>query len=369
MYEQHHIEQLFLELLQVSLGTRDKLSRNPDEAEWGHIFELAEIQTVSGILVDGIDKLPNIQRPPINLLLEWIGITQIIECQYQLHKTIAKKTYDCLKAANLDVAFMKGLVCGARYPHPEHRQCGDIDFVVADKDFYKALNKLEEIGTVDRELVHEHHGMIYVGDVNLEPHYKVHNYQNPKVDNAMQDIFDEVFPQSLVEVNLGELKLPAFPSAFECALLVGHMVNHVYAEGLGMRQVVDFMMFLQKEHEIIKSDDCRRHLKLIRMERAFRIFACLCEDALGMSHELLGLRYSFKEKKYANKLLADILKVGNFGRGADYLGQNRFLVPIRSYFWVFGRCVTLGYLCPAEARWWPVSKFVRYFRGKLLKKR
>ena len=126
---------------------------------------------------------------------------------------------------------------------------------------------------------------------------------------------------------------------------------------------------LQKERDAVMSDDCRRYLEMMRMERAFRIFACLCEDALGMSHELLGLRYSFKEKKFANKLLADILKVGNFGRGADYLGQNRFLVPIKSYFWVFGRCVTLGYLCPAEARWWPVSKFVRYFRGKILKKR
>lgn len=361
--------QLFLELLQVSLGTRDYLSREPSESEWGRIFELAEIQTIAGILIDGIELLPSNQRPPTDLLLEWIGITQIIENQYHVHKAVAQKTYDCLRAGHIDVAFMKGLVCGARYPHPEHRQSGDIDFVVADKDFPKALDKLEEIGTVDREMVHEHHGMVYVGDVNLEPHYKVHNYQNPKVDKAMRDIFDGVFPQSLVEVKVGELMLPAFPPAFECALLVGHMVNHVYAEGLGMRQVVDFMIFLQKEHDTIKTDDCRRYLKMMRMERAFRIFACLCEDALGMSHELLGLRYSFKEKKFANKLLADILKVGNFGRGADYLGQNRFLVPIKSYFWVFGRCVTLGYLCPAEARWWPVSKFVRYFRGKILKKR
>ena len=191
----------------------------------------------------------------------------------------------------------------------------------------------------------------------LEQFFLAHN---PKVDKAMRDIFDGVYPQSLLEVKVGELMLPAFPPAFECALLVGHMVNHVYAEGLGMRQVVDFMIFLQKEHDTIKTDDCRRYLKMMRMERAFRIFACLCEDALGMSHELLGLRYSFKEKKFANKLLADILKVGNFGRGADYLGQNRFLVPIKSYFWVFGRCVTLGYLCPAEARWWPVSKLYRY---------
>lgn len=359
---------LILELLQVAIGTRDALSRGPSAAEWGSLLNESQLQAVSGLCVDGIERLPDNQRPPFDILMQWIGLCQIIETQNALHESVLVKAWGCLRNGGVDVAFMKGLVCGSRYSNPKRRACGDIDFVVAENDFAKTLDQLETVGTVDRELIHEHHGMAFVDDVQLEPHYKVHNYQNPSVDKAMQTLFAEVFPQKLVEIEIGGEKIPVFPPAFECALLVGHMVNHVYAEGLGMRQVVDLMMFIQKEHEIVKSEECQRYLSRMKMERAFRVFSCVCEDYLGMSHELLNLHYRDKEKRFAGKIMADILEVGNFGRGADYLGNKDALRPLRSYLWVVGRCMKLGYLCPAEARWWPVSKFRRFLWKKSMEK-
>ncbi len=358
---------LFLELLQVALGTRGCLSRTPSATEWVELYKASQTQTVVGIMADGLERLPHDQLPMKELLLQWIGMCQIIEAQNALHQSVLIKTRDCLANGGVSVAFMKGLVCGTRYPNPKRRVSGDIDFVVAEKDFDKTLDLLEAIGTVDRELIHEHHGMAFVDDVQLEPHYKVHNYQSPSVDDAMQRMFAEVFPKSLVEVKIGGEKIPAFPPAFECALLVGHMVNHVYAEGLGLRQVVDLMMFIRKEHKNIKAEHCQRYLKMMQMERAFKVFAYVCEEYLGMSHKLLCLEYTAKEKQFAGKLTEDILSVGNFGRGADYLGKEEALMPLRSYLWVVGRCIKLGYLCPAEARWWPVSKFMRFWWKKPLK--
>ena len=53
--------------------------------------------------------------------------------------------------------------------------------------------KLQWIGDVQitESTNKEHHGMAYVDDVILEPHYKVHNFQNPKVDKAMREMFAE----------------------------------------------------------------------------------------------------------------------------------------------------------------------------------
>ena len=359
---------LFLELVQVSLGTRDRLSRTPSTAEWVDLYNASQTQAVVGIMADGLERLPQDQLPKKELLLQWIGLCQMIEAQNALHQSVLIKTRDCLANGGVSVAFMKGLVCGSRYTDPKRRASGDIDFVVAEKDFDKTLDLLEAIGTVDRDLIHEHHGMAFVDEVQLEPHFKVHNFQNPSVDDAMQEMFAEVFPQELIEVEIGGEKIPVFPPAFECALLVGHMVNHVYAEGLGMRQVIDLMMFIQKEHEIVKSEECQRYLSRMKMERAFRVFSCVCEDYLGMSHELLNLNYRDKEKRFAGKIMADILEVGNFGRGADYLGKDKALRPLRSYLWVVGRCIKLGYLCPAEACWWPVSKFRRFLWKKSVEK-
>lgn len=362
-------EALLLELVLVGLGVKNEISHIPSPGEWSRLFELSQVQAVAGLAFVGVQRLGEQRcKPPFELLMEWIGLAEQIKSQNEIHRNVLKKTLLCLKSHNRDVAFMKGLVVGARYPNPFCRQCGDIDFVVAEKDFTKTLDALDTIGRIDRALIHEHHGMAFVDEVQLEPHFKVHNFQNPSVDDAMQEIFAEVFPQELIEVEIGGEKIPVFPPAFECALLVGHMVNHVYAEGLGMRQVIDLMMFIQKEHEIVKSEECQRYLSRMKMERAFRVFSCVCEDYLGMSHELLNLNYRDKEKRFAGKIMADILEVGNFGRGADYLGKEKALRPLRSYLWVVGRCIKLGYLCPAEARWWPVSKFRRFLWKKSMEK-
>lgn len=55
---------LFLELLQVTLGAREKLSNIPSPNEWDAIYEEAQRQAVAGIMVNGLDKLPAPQRPP-----------------------------------------------------------------------------------------------------------------------------------------------------------------------------------------------------------------------------------------------------------------------------------------------------------------
>lgn len=353
---------LFIELLQVALGQRERLSQAPPSYEWEALLEDSIVQTVTGVLLNGIERLPTEQRPETDLLLEWIGEVQIIEALNEHHGKVLQKTYSCLEKGRLKVAFMKGLVCGARYPNPKRRQCGDIDFVVAEKDFSRTLDLLEGIGEVDRSLVHEHHGMAFVDNVTLEPHYKVHNYQNPKVDKAMKELFEEVFPERLVYVKINGGRIPVFPVAFEGVMLTGHMVNHVYAEGLGLRQVIDFYYWLTSFDLSSYSEELWRGLRMMRMERAFRVFVRICKEYLGMPSEVIGLEYTEREKRFAKKMMKDIMTVGNFGRGERNVGDNRWLKPLRSYLWVLHRCWKLGYLCPAEAKWWPVSKFLRYGR-------
>lgn len=356
-----NINNLFLELLQIGFGKKENLSRIPSDTEWQQLFEISQVQTVAGVAFDGILKLGERGiKPPFNLLMEWIGVAEHVTVQNKVHTAVLKKVINCLKDKEVDTSFMKGQVVGTRYPNPDRRQCGDIDFVVAEKDFDRTLDALEQIGEVDRSLIHEHHGMAFVDRVQLEPHYKVHNFQNPKVDKAMREMFSEVFPSKLIKERIGDTDVPTFPPVFECALLVGHMVNHVYAEGLGLRQVVDFMMFLEKKYSELDKKECLRYLRMLRMERAFRVFSFICEKYLGLSHAIVAQKYTSSEKTFSDKLMNDILIVGNFGRGQDYLGKNRMMRPLKSYLWVTMRCVKLGYLCPAEARWWPLSKFMRF---------
>ena len=62
---------IFAELLQVALGNRKELSKIPTKEEWTEVFDMAKKQTISGVLFDGVEKLPVEQRPEKTILLQW----------------------------------------------------------------------------------------------------------------------------------------------------------------------------------------------------------------------------------------------------------------------------------------------------------
>ena len=285
------------------------------EADWKSIFQLADEQTVSALLLDVMSLLPSeCITIPLGNKLKRIVTMQRIEQINRLHRKVIVKIDQALKSEGIPVVFMKGQTTALRYPNPFHRTPGDIDFVVNPKDFKKTIDVLEKIGKVDHNLVHEHHGMAWVDGV------------------------------------------------------ISHMVNHVYEEGLGLRQVIDYAMFLHRCADKVNWMQHYGYLHEMHMERAWRIFTCICVVYLGMPLPSQVEPFSHQEKVWAEKMMTDIMRVGNFGRG-EYVFHHRGLKDaFNNYCWVVKRCWNLGFVCPSEARWWIISKVKRFFWKKSIKK-
>lgn len=328
---------------------------------WRDIINLAGVQTVRGLLLDGISLLPEELMPDEDSVMEIAGKQNKIEIHNQVHRDTIVQIDQALRSNGITAVFMKGQTTALRYPKPLHRQPGDIDFVVRKSDFPKTLDVLEGLGKVDRTLVHEHHGMAWVNDVTVEPHYKVHNYQRPSTDKAMKEMFSEVFPDKLINADIDGHKVDIFPPTFESVFLISHMVNHVYEEGLGLRQVIDYAMFLDRCADKIDWLQHDEWLSKMRMQRSFRIFTCICVKYLGLSLPSHVQPFSFKEEEWGKELMEDIMTVGNFGRGKYVFRHNGWKDALRNYIWVLNRCASLDFVCPSEAKWWVVSKFTRFF--------
>ena len=101
-----------------------------------------------------------------------------------------------------------------------------------------------------------------------------------------------------------------------------------------------------------------------RLVAASRISA---SDAHGKGMENL-YPFSHQEKVWAAKMMTDIMRVGNFGRGEYVFHHHGFKDAFNNYCWVVKRCWNLGFVCPSEARWWIISKVKRFFWKKSLKK-
>lgn len=353
-------QRLFMALLRSGLyGCRldPTLFVNVD---WNVIFRLADIQTVVAIVLDGIALLPHNIQPPAALKMRYIALTQKVEQMNKIHRKTMCLIHSTMVQNNIQEIYMKGQIAASRYPFPLHRQPGDIDFIVASRDFERTLKSLSSIGRVDFEMIHEHHGMALINNVIVEPHFAVHNFQCPSVNRAMKAFFDEIFPDGISMINLDGCELPSFPPTFESVLYVGHMVNHVYAEGLGLRQIIDYAMFLRNCGNCIEPQKHAEYLAQMKMHRAWRIFSCICSQYLYVRMPSFVDSFSHKEKDMARCLFEDIMHVGNFGRGEYVFQYNGVLNRIRNYCWVVHRCFSLHFVCPSEANWWAVSKLNRF---------
>ena len=160
---------LFYELLQVALGTREKLSRVPSSREWEALYDEAERQAIVGVLLGGLERLPEEQLPPLEVKLQWIGMVQMMEAEYRQHVERSKELASRFRAVGFQSCVLKGVAMARYYPEPSRRQCGDIDLWTFGrrKDVMKWLRSQYEIG----HNVWHNVGVEVFEDVPVEIHF------------------------------------------------------------------------------------------------------------------------------------------------------------------------------------------------------
>ena len=97
---------MITQLLQIALGSRERLSHTLSQKEWWTLYQQACKQAVAGICFAGIEKLPKEQWPPQVLLYEWIGTVETIKtANTQLDKQTAA-AWKQLRDAGMDAAVL-----------------------------------------------------------------------------------------------------------------------------------------------------------------------------------------------------------------------------------------------------------------------
>ncbi len=116
----------FLSLIRLGLWDNDTIT--PSQINWSEVKTLAERQGLSAILVDGIEVLPEVQRPSKEFLLQMIGeVMQVYELRYEKYRKAIADLAAFYNSHGYKMMVLKGYACSINWPKPEHRPCGDID--------------------------------------------------------------------------------------------------------------------------------------------------------------------------------------------------------------------------------------------------
>lgn len=316
------VDKLFFELLQIALGNRERLSVVPSVEEWTEMYAEPERQAVTGILLQGIERLPAEQRPSQEILLQWIGVGQMIEQQNRLLDERCKWLLDKLKNAGLDGTILKGQGIAQLYDKElrSQRQSGDID-VYVNCGIRKALAFAKSQGLKDVEWDYKHLHLNLWDDIEVEMHYRVevllNLWKNRRLQKWFQKHQDAMFCNLNHNDNLNEIVTPTVE--FNVFYILLHIYRHFLYEGVGLRQIVDYYFVLKaiaNTDSTDKTDYALEAVSQFGMEKLAKGLMWMMHEALGMPREWMLWEPNEKEGKY---ILEEVMAGGNFGHHDERL--------------------------------------------------
>ena len=302
------MQDLFIELLQVSLGYRERLSRVPTSKEWNAIFDESERQAVSGIAFGGLQKLPDTQRPQQMLLLEWIGVSEQIRQQNRIVDKQTREIWKQLKNDALDAAILKGQGIATLYGElAPYRQSGDIDIWIKG-GYQNVCDYVQRTHPTDDVAYHRFH-YDYFDDTEVELHHRPTLMRNLLDDRKLAKWYNSFGADSFVYLEDKGFSVPSIE--FNRIFILTHIYRHFLFEGIGLRQVMDYYFVLKNcPAEIKEIAEIGKSLKSFRMLRFAEAMMWILHTQLGLEEKYLICGMNEKEGRF---VLSEIEQTGNFG--------------------------------------------------------
>ena len=264
------------------MGIGQKVEAIPDTVDWENIKILSEQQGLSEVVFDGLEKLPEGQRPPQVFLLEWIGETLQNESIYAAQQTDAVMMADLFQKNGIRTYILKGAVVAECYPKPSHRQSADMDCYLlpeqSDFDAWNLGNDLIKAQGYEVAFDYYKNSTFCLPNLTVENHLYFTPFRGNKRLAALEMWLQKQMRESLrskpQENNLSRIielenttskktdytdvgskiegtELWRPPVMVTALFLIEHAYSHFLHEGLTWRMVLDWMLFSRKHKDEI----------------------------------------------------------------------------------------------------------------------
>ncbi len=354
---------LFYELLQIAIGNRKELSHAPTEGEWRELFILTQKQALVGIAFRGVEQLPVLQRPPKSLLLQWYAATERIK---GMNSDLDRKA---LAVANklLEDGFRSVILKGQgiaklyklRASHETfpssslsgYRTPGDID-IWLEGNRTVILDYVRRY-VPDCKPVYHHVDFPVIDGLDIEVHFVPSWLNSPIPNRRLQRFFHRCAEDLFVESSSVLTELPSPDLAFNRVYILLHIYHHLFHEGIGLRQLMDYYFVLCQGFTEEEREMTMRTLRSLRMERFATAVMWVLKEVFGMDDRYMLTTPNEENGRF---LLNEILLAGNFGKYDERLQRERGETSIQWALRKVKRNFRFIGSYPSEVLWSPIWK-------------
>ena len=312
-------QDLFLSLLRCALwgSEQDVDVVNFSRKDLGSVVKMAKSQTVLGLIAHELmtrkefaDLLGSDSRERLTMMVQENFFT------YQRLNAVLLTIVLELRKHGIDPILLKGQGISKYYPIPELRQCGDIDIYVGQENFEKACDVIGAMSTPE-----DHQGDIpslkhyhtRIGHAFIEIHRYTDVYWPKRYDRVYQEISDAGMHSDPVPLDFGGVPVLSPSVDFNVFFIFNHFWHHFIADGVGLRQMCDWVRLLHVNHGKINLDYLSDVLCKMKLMKEWQVFGYIAVNTLGLPADEMPF-YDPKYKKVAEKVLELIMLEGNFGK-------------------------------------------------------
>ncbi len=297
--------QVLLKLISNSLfDTKHTFQDN--NIDWDSVIKESVLQSVAIIAFAGIKKAEEI--PSKTYCYFWKTALSISTKSLHIHGNHA--VIDKLFCENnIDYSILKGCSSAYYYPRPDYRSMGDVDFMIKEEDYAKTNSLLLQNGFNRWSKNTKHHIVYTKKNIHIELHLQPAGVPDKgKYSNVLKDFFADIFEKNEKVRNLVDFNKP---SHFHHGLiLLCHTYHHLLSEGIGLRHLCDWAVFVNSFSDEEFKDMFEEKLKKASLWKFARLLSLTAVHYLGLPYrEWMGEC----EEGFTYSLICDIIEGGNFG--------------------------------------------------------
>lgn len=355
-------EDTFFRLLRIASGCGGELPRKLTEEEWLRMADLAKRQALGGILMQAVEQLPPADRPPQRILFQWIGWTGKIENVNRRLNSAATAVSLYFKEKGFRPTILKGQGAAETYPNPLRRTPGDIDvWIEGDR---KRIFRLARTIDPKAKAVYHHIDMKGLSEeFEVELHTTPSWMNNPFTNRKLQRMFrrwaQENAAKEITLTGAGSVCVPS--DEMNRVFLLVHIYRHLMAEGIGLRQLMDYFFLLRKGTDEEARKRFAGQLRELKMMRFAGAVMYVLGRVFGLEERLMPVPPS---EKYGGRLLEEIMRAGNFGLYDERIDRSGKDTEWRRFRRRMKRIVRFAADYPDEVCWTPWFKIWHFFWRK-----
>lgn len=357
-------DNIFIELLQISVGNRERLSCMPSDTEWDEIYETAKKQSLLGVLTEGLDKLPPEQKPYRPLLLRWLKNIDLIEDRNKSINNLCVALVNRFAEDGKKSCILKGQGVGCYYPKPLLRQCGDID-IWLEGDRKSIVRYIQSIKPDSKARFH-HIDFDIVTEFEIEVHFFPTFFSSPFVQKRFMKWLDDIKEQQMNHFTrfYKEHEISTPTDELNTIFLLTHIYKHLIGEGIGFRQLMDYYFFLlhvKNDNDNYDKEEVDIKIKEFHLENFASAVMWVLQEVFLMDSKYLICP---PNEKRGRRLLEEIMAAGNFGH-YDTRVDKSDKSPLGFFCRKFRRGLSFIFDYPHEVLWIPYFNiYQRLWRKK-----